>query len=67
MVVVRHYPGDEAPWDGWYVLVGHFGEETSLMSFRKAGEQLPVVTINAELGPCWFVWVDVADQGSAAA
>jgi hypothetical protein len=68
MVVVRHYPGDIAPWTGVYALVGHFGEPTDFaVVIREVGERLPVVSVAADYGPFWFVHVSEANEGSAAA
>jgi hypothetical protein len=68
MVVVRHYPGDEAPWKGVYALVGHFGEPTDFaVEIRETGQRLPVVNVTAANGPYWFVHMSEANEGSAAA
>lgn len=67
MPVVRHYPGETAPWKGTYALVGHFGEPTSFAVWCEAGERLPVVSVAADYGPFWFVHMSEANEGSAAA
>jgi hypothetical protein len=69
MVIFRRYPGDLAPWQGHYALVGHYGESTGLIVYCEAGQQLPsVVNVpDADLGPFWFVYVDITHVRSAAA
>jgi hypothetical protein len=65
--IVRHQPGDLAPWTGTYVLVGHYGEATDVAVWCARGDRLPLVTIAAAFGPLWFVHVDVADERPRAA
>jgi hypothetical protein len=56
MVIVRHEPGDVAPVDGAYVLVGHYGETTNVLIWCRKGERLPSVAgINGIVAPAWFV------------
>jgi hypothetical protein len=58
MVIVRHLPGDTAPWTGTYALVGQYGESTDFAVWCDAGERLPTVTVTADIGPLWYVLVD---------
>jgi hypothetical protein len=67
MVIVRHVPGDDAPWTGWYALVGHYGESTDYIVWCEAGERLPVLTGAADIGPFWYVLMDVADESTRTA
>jgi hypothetical protein len=67
MVLVRHAPGDFAPWEGTYVVVGHYGEMTDVAVWCEKGDEFPLVTVAADIGPLWFVQVDEAHQGSRAA
>jgi hypothetical protein len=67
MPVVRWTPGDTAPWQGVYALVGHYGEPTDFAVLCGAGERLPVVVLTADYGPFWFVHVGEANQAAAAA
>ena len=67
MVIVRHYPGDVAPHQGTYALVGHFGERTDVVVQRNAGERLPLMAGPAEHGPFWFVLVEEADEQARVA
>jgi hypothetical protein len=61
MVVIRHEAGDEAPADGMYALVGHFGEASGVAVWRCKGERLPLVIVSDDLEtPLWFV--RVADE-----
>jgi len=58
MVIVRHEPGGVAPLDGTYALVGHYGEPTNVLIWRRKGEQLPIATGgDGVVAPGWFVLV----------
>lgn len=67
MVILRHSPGENAPWDGLYVLVGHYGESTDLAVWCDKGERLPRIVTTADIGPLWFVRQDEANQRPRAA
>jgi hypothetical protein len=67
MPIIRHAPGEVAPWTGTYALVGHYGECTDLAVLCRAGQRLPVVTVTTDNGPFWFVLVDEANEGTRAA
>jgi hypothetical protein len=68
MALLRHQPGDIAPWTGTYVLVGHYGEATDLAAvWRNAGERLPSFTGVADSGQFWFVQVHEANEQSRVA
>lgn len=41
MVIVRFDPGEEAPGDARYLLVGHYGEPSGLAVRCAVGEPLP--------------------------
>lgn len=41
MTIVRFEPGEEAPGDARYLLVGHYGEPSGLVVRCDAGEPLP--------------------------
>ena len=60
MTILRIEPGDRAWKDGWYVLVGHYGESTDYAVWRVAGEVLPPITTTSDLGPFWYVRMDEA-------
>ena len=62
MPILRLYPGDEAPWDGQYALVGHYGEATNHSEWRDAGDRLSVITGSGDHGPFWFVFVYEANE-----
>lgn len=51
----RHEPGDIVPVSGFYILVGHYGEATSLAVWCEQGDSLPLIATTSELGPFWFV------------
>jgi hypothetical protein len=65
--ILRHKPGDRAPAEGTYALVGHYGEATNFAVRCLPGERLPVVTIAADFGPLWYVRVDEADEQARVA
>lgn len=67
MTIVRHFPGDEAPWSGTYALVGHYGEETGVTVRRLAGERLPFVVVTNVEQPVWYVLSDVPASAVQAA
>jgi hypothetical protein len=67
MAIVRHPPGDRAPSDGTYVLVGHYGEMTDFAVWCDKGDRFPLVTVAADIGPLWYVRVDVAHEHPRAA
>lgn len=66
--ILRHMPGERVPRDGIYALVGHYGEATNFAEWFNEGDELPAVTIAAEIGPCWYVRIaDEADEATRAA
>ena len=67
MVLIRHAPGDLAPWTGTYVVVGHYGEATDFAVWCERGDRLPLVIVAADFGPLWFVHLDVANENVRAA
>lgn len=67
MAIHRHEPGEFAPARGTYALVGHYGEATNFAVWCEQGERLPVVAIAADVGPLWFVRVEVLAASIRAA
>ncbi len=67
MVILRFEPGDKAPVAGMYALLGHYGESTDFAVWCDEGERLPLVTIAADVGPLWYVRVDVANEQAGVA
>jgi hypothetical protein len=67
MAILRHAPGERAPSDGTYILVGHYGEPTDFAAWFDKGDRLPPVTVSAAIGPLWYVRVNVANERSRAA
>lgn len=67
MPILRFEPGSAAPNDGFYVLVGHYGEATDVAVWCDSGERLPLVTVAADIGPFWYVQMDVADEQARVA
>jgi hypothetical protein len=41
VTILRYKPGTAALRDGWFSLVGHYGEPTGIMAWCRAGELLP--------------------------
>jgi hypothetical protein len=66
MVIYRLAPGELAPWSGTYRLVGHYGERTDRAVAVKAGEQLPLIEIEAD-SEMWFVLEDEPGEAVHAA
>lgn len=52
--VLRLAPGECAPWEGTYVLVGHYGEPTGVAQWFEKGAQLPLAAAEVEY-PLWYV------------
>jgi hypothetical protein len=67
MAILRHSLGDVAPSEGTYILVGHYGEPTDFAVWLDKGDRLPLVIVAADIGPLWYVQVDVADERPRAA
>lgn len=68
MVIVRYEPGDIAPLDGAYALVGHYGEATDVLIWRRKGEPLPLTTgVDVLVSPAWFVRLAEESSMRAAA
>jgi hypothetical protein len=65
VVIFRLAPGEAAPWDGRYRLVGHYGEPLEVFAVRRAGELLPLVVSEAD--EVWFVWAAASEPGVEAA
>lgn len=67
MPVLRLSPGEAAPWEGTYALVGHYGEPLGFALRRNAGEPLPLVAIGvSHEPPLWWHMID-AEAAQAAA
>jgi hypothetical protein len=56
-----------APFRGTYVLVGHYGESTDFAVLSDPGERLPFVTVAADFGPLWFVYIGEANEQARVA
>lgn len=68
MAIMRHAPGEPAPFPGTYRLVGHYGEVTTFSAWRERGQPLPTFTDDdSQFGPYWFVLVDEAQENTRAA
>jgi hypothetical protein len=68
VTIVRHEAGEEAPENGTYALVGHFGEATSFAVWCRQGERLPLVIVSEQLAtPLWFVRVSEQSANRLAA
>jgi len=57
MVIFRLAPGEVAPWDGTYELVGEYGEHTGRLITLRNGERLPLVGA-ADDSELWFILLD---------
>ena len=67
MAILRFSPGSTAPYSGFYVLVGHYGEPTNVAVWCDKGERLPLITVAADVGPFWYVQMDVANEQAGVA
>jgi hypothetical protein len=67
MPILRFTPGSTVPNGGLYVLVGHYGEATNVAVWCESGERLPLITVAADIGPFWYVQVDVANEQARVA
>jgi hypothetical protein len=66
VAILRLAPGEDAPWEGTYALVGHYGEPAGVAQWFAKGGQLPLATADAEY-PLWYVLIGEADISSQAA
>ena len=65
--ILRLSPGEVAPWEGTYTLVGHYGEATGIAVWVGQGTRLPLVIAAEVEGPLWYVLVGDADEAVQAA
>ena len=66
MPVIRHRPGERAPFAGTYALVGHYGEAMNLTVWADQGDRLPLLVATGP-DPVWFVRISEAEPASEAA
>lgn len=66
--IVRRGPGERVNNTGYYELVGHYGEATGIApQLLHEGEIFPLLGVDAEAGPLWYVRLYEAVETTQAA
>ncbi len=69
MAILRFAPGERCAIAGYYYLVCHYGEPTGISVPRwvDEGESFPLLGVDADSGPLWFVRRPETTEGVKAA
>jgi hypothetical protein len=65
--ILRFAPGESAPSDDMYALVGHFGESIGVAIWCDKGKKLPLAVVAEGKGPIWYCQVGAEITSRAAA
>jgi hypothetical protein len=68
MAILRFEPGANAPHDGVFALVGHYGEPTGFVCECRAGDNLPdQARVTVPDRALWFVFLENGSEVRLAA
>jgi hypothetical protein len=66
--IIRRGPGERVEITGYYELRGHYGEATGIApTLLHKGDMFPLLGVDAEAGPLWYVRLYEAVETTQAA